>query len=81
MIHSISQAYLIKLGDIIKHPTFGRIEIVFISPKDEVLDDHRMLCKLLDYNNTLKEFSGFNLSLLNFKVFKPKIIKGGKSEG
>lgn len=66
LIESLDSAYSIQKGDVITHPTFERLKVDFITRESDK-DDYTMLCRLLDFNDTLKEFKGLDLVRIKFK--------------
>jgi hypothetical protein len=59
-------AFMVKLGEKIAHPVFGVIEVVFISQTND--GTYEMLCKLHEFNDSLKMFDALSLSRIKFKI-------------
>ena len=64
IIKSLKRAFMIRRGDIINHPTFGRVKVLDIYAKK---GDYDLFCELLDYNNTHKIFSALDMNKLKYK--------------
>jgi len=67
----------VKLNEVMRHPLYGRIRVIYISEHGDKKIG-RALCKLIDFNDTLKEFATLDLTRLKLKHFAPDIIDGGK---
>jgi hypothetical protein len=66
LVQSLDVAFMIRLGEKIAHPIFGEMEVVFISQASD--GTYEMLCKLFEFNNSLKVFDALSLSRIKFKV-------------
>lgn len=73
VIESLEMAYLIRLGEKLNHPVFGKMEVMFIYQGLDYKYD--MLCKLFEFNDTLKTFDALDLSKLKFKTTELRRIK------
>jgi len=66
IVQSLETAFMLHLGEKFQHPVFGYMEIVFLSSVSE--SEVEVLCKLLEFNNTLKTFDALTLSRIKFKA-------------
>jgi hypothetical protein len=74
IIQSLQKAYTIWLGDEIQHPLFGRLQVCFIAKVDS--EDYKVFCKLIDFNDTLRDFEGLDLVRIKYRRrTRMKVIK------
>lgn len=73
VIKCLDMALLIRKGEIIRHPVFGRIKVDGIYEIKE--KDYEAFCILLDFNNTHRVFNLLDLSKVKFKQKGLRVVK------
>lgn len=65
VLKSLDSALMVRSGEVIKHPVFGRVRVEGIYPHGN--GDYDAFCVLEDFNDTHKVFDLLPLSRLKFK--------------